>query len=173
MLKKPNSSISLALNKTTLKQVPKKKSLFQENKVSWNFSTKRTVTQTQTTMSQKDITSSFQSIYCWLVRENKNKEEERERKLSGLKSTMYVHPNAHSNTIYNSQGTSLVVQWVRHHAPNAGGPGSIPGRGTRSHMHAATKKPAATTKIWSSQIKKKKKQPRHGSNLNVHRQMNG
>ena len=37
-------------------------------------------------------------------------------------------------------GTSLVVQWVRLHAPNAGGPGSIPGQGTRSHMHAATKK---------------------------------
>ena len=31
-------------------------------------------------------------------------------------------------------GTSLVVQWLRHHASNAGGPGSIPGQGTRSHM---------------------------------------
>ena len=31
-------------------------------------------------------------------------------------------------------GTSLVVQWLRHHAPNAGGPGLIPGQGTRSHM---------------------------------------
>ena len=39
------------------------------------------------------------------------------------------------------EGTSLVVQWVRPHAPNAGGPGSIPGQGTRSHMHAATKEP--------------------------------
>ena len=38
-------------------------------------------------------------------------------------------------------GTPLVVHWVRLHAPNAGGPSSIPGRGTRSHMHAATKKP--------------------------------
>ena len=36
-------------------------------------------------------------------------------------------------------GTSLVVQWIRLYAPNAGGPGSIPGQGTRSHMHAATK----------------------------------
>ena len=36
-------------------------------------------------------------------------------------------------------GTSLVVQWVRLHAPSAGGLGSIPGRGTRSHMHAAAK----------------------------------
>ena len=31
-------------------------------------------------------------------------------------------------------GTSLVVQWLRLHAPNAGGMGSIPGQGTRSHM---------------------------------------
>ena len=31
-------------------------------------------------------------------------------------------------------GTSLMVQWVRLCAPNAGVPGSIPGQGTRSHM---------------------------------------
>ena len=39
----------------------------------------------------------------------------------------------------NKIGTSLVVQWVRLHAPNAGGLGSIPGWGTRYHMHATTK----------------------------------
>ena len=27
-----------------------------------------------------------------------------------------------------------MVQWLRLHAPNAGGMGSIPGQGTRSHM---------------------------------------
>ena len=32
------------------------------------------------------------------------------------------------------------------HAPNAGGPGLIPGQGTRSHMHAATKSSHAATK---------------------------
>ena len=42
-------------------------------------------------------------------------------------------------------GTSLVVQWLGLHAPDAGGPGSTPGWGTRSHMHAATKSPQATT----------------------------
>ncbi|TEA36408.1 hypothetical protein DBR06_SOUSAS16310026, partial [Sousa chinensis] len=47
---------------------------------------------------------------------------------------------------------SLVVQWVRLHAPNAGGPGSIPGRDTRSRtpqlsLNAATKIPHAATKI--------------------------
>ena len=31
-------------------------------------------------------------------------------------------------------GTSLVVQWLRLHAPNAGGPGSIPGQAARSFM---------------------------------------
>ena len=31
-------------------------------------------------------------------------------------------------------GTSCMVQWVRLCTPNAVGPGSIPGQGTRSHM---------------------------------------
>ena len=38
--------------------------------------------------------------------------------------------------------TSLVVQWLRLCEPNAGGPGSIPGQGTRSHMLHATKEPS-------------------------------
>ena len=42
--------------------------------------------------------------------------------------------------------TSLVAQWLRLRAPNAGGPGSIPDQGTRSHMHAATKSSHVTTK---------------------------
>ncbi|TEA33049.1 hypothetical protein DBR06_SOUSAS46710003, partial [Sousa chinensis] len=54
---------------------------------------------------------------------------------------------------------SLVAQWLRRRAPDAGGPGSTPGQGTRSHMpqlrvcmpqlkqlkrpsHAATEDPA-------------------------------
>ncbi|TEA32094.1 hypothetical protein DBR06_SOUSAS6610005, partial [Sousa chinensis] len=53
---------------------------------------------------------------------------------------------------------SLVVQWLRLHAPNAGGPGSISGQGTRSHvlqlkiLHAAMKILRAATKTWRSQI---------------------
>ena len=31
-------------------------------------------------------------------------------------------------------GAFLFVQWLRLHAPSAGGPGSIPGQKTRSHM---------------------------------------
>ena len=31
-------------------------------------------------------------------------------------------------------GASLAVQWLRLHTPNATGPGSFPGQGTRSHM---------------------------------------
>ena len=34
----------------------------------------------------------------------------------------------------NTHGTSLVVQWLRFHAPNAGGLGSVPEWGTRSNM---------------------------------------
>ncbi|TEA36681.1 hypothetical protein DBR06_SOUSAS310086, partial [Sousa chinensis] len=41
---------------------------------------------------------------------------------------------------------SLVAQWIRLHAPNAGGPGLISGQGTRSHMCATTKSSHATTK---------------------------
>ena len=53
---------------------------------------------------------------------------------------------------------SLVVQWLRLHAANAGGLGSIPGQGTRSHMlqlrvHMPQLKiPHTTTKTWHSQI---------------------
>ena len=44
--------------------------------------------------------------------------------------------------------TSLVVQWIRLHAPNTGDPGSIPGQGTRpcklplKSLHAATSESA-------------------------------
>ena len=36
--------------------------------------------------------------------------------------------------------TSLVVQWLRLHTSNAGGRGSIPGQGTRSHMQCGMAK---------------------------------
>ena len=59
--------------------------------------------------------------------------------------------------------TSLIVQWLRLHAPNAGGLDSIPGQGTRFHMQQL-KIPYATTKIKDpmlqlrpAQTKKKKK----------------
>ena len=67
-----------------------------------------------------------------------------------------------------------MVQWLRLHTPNAGGPGLIPGKGTRSPMpqlrvhmsqlkilhaamkilHAAMKILRATTKTQHSQINK-------------------
>ena len=43
-------------------------------------------------------------------------------------------------------GTSLVAQWLRLCAPNAGSLGSISDQGTRSHMHATTKSSHAATK---------------------------
>ena len=49
------------------------------------------------------------------------------------------------------QGSSLVVWWLRRHAPNAGGLGSILGWGTRSHM-PQLKILNAANKTWCSQI---------------------
>ena len=47
--------------------------------------------------------------------------------------------------------TSLVVQWLRLHTPNAGGLGLIPVQGTRSHK-PQLKIPHVATKTWYSQI---------------------
>ena len=53
-----------------------------------------------------------------------------------------------------------MVQWLGLHAPNAGGPGSIPGQETGSHMPKQRLKiPQAETKTQHSQ-KIKKKYPR-------------
>lgn len=57
-------------------------------------------------------------------------------------------------------GTSLVGQWLRCHAPNAGDPGSMPGQGTSSHMrqlkvHMPQRRPeslCATAKAQQSQL---------------------
>jgi len=50
-------------------------------------------------------------------------------------------------TIQNTKaGTPLIVQWLRLRSLNAGGTGSNPGQGTRSHM--------PQTKTWHSQINK-------------------
>ena len=50
-----------------------------------------------------------------------------------------------------SPGTYLVVQWLRHCTPNAGGLGSIPGQGIRSPM-LQLKIPCATNETWCSQM---------------------
>ena len=58
-------------------------------------------------------------------------------------------------------GTSLVVQWLRLWAPNAGAPCSIPGQGTGCYtpqlrIHKLKLKiPRATAKTWCSQINNK------------------
>ena len=60
-------------------------------------------------------------------------------------------------------GTSVVVQWLTLHAPNAGGPGLIPGQRIRTHMSQLKRDPIchnkedpecpnATTKTQHSQI---------------------
>ena len=61
-----------------------------------------------------------------------------------------------------TEGTSPVVQWLTLCALNAGGPGSIPGQGTRSHM-PQLKIPHTATKTQCSQINKNnKKKKRNG-----------
>ena len=51
-----------------------------------------------------------------------------------------------------------VAQWLRLCIPNAGGPGSIPGQGTRSHVPPLRvrmpqlRSPPAATKTWRNQI---------------------
>ena len=52
-------------------------------------------------------------------------------------------------------GTSLVAQWPRLQVPNAGGPGLIPGWGTRSHM--------SQLRARMSQLRAHMPQPRPGA----------
>ena len=74
-----------------------------------------------------------------------------------LENTFHLHESINgSNRLIHSwkqkailkvnDRTSLVVQLLRLCAPNAGGPGLIPGQETISHMHAATKSSPASTK---------------------------
>ena len=71
-------------------------------------------------------------------------------------SAQLSHPPLFSNFTnqpfpLHALGSSLLVQWLRLHAPNAGGSGSIPAQGTRYHM-LQSKIPHAATKTWHSQI---------------------
>ena len=51
-----------------------------------------------------------------------------------------------------------MAPWLKRHAPSAGGPGLIPGQGTRSHMQQQRSKILhASTKTKCSQINKIKK----------------
>ena len=62
-----------------------------------------------------------------------------------------IHHQSISKTFFS--GTSLVVQWLRFHTPNAGVPGLIPGQQTRSCM-SQLKILCAATKTQHSQINK-------------------
>ena len=45
-----------------------------------------------------------------------------------------IHRVAESDTTERLNWTELMVQWLKLHAPNAGGPGSIPSQRTRSYI---------------------------------------
>ena len=55
---------------------------------------------------------------------------------------------------WSETGTSLAVQWLRLQVPNAGGPGSSPGWGIRSHRPQWTKILCPSAKTWQGQINK-------------------
>ena len=68
-------------------------------------------------------------------------------KLCTILATLFLGLKVFQNKFLKKiTGTSLVAQWVRCRAPNAGGPGLIPGQGTRSLIHATTKSPHSSTK---------------------------
>ena len=64
---------------------------------------------------------------------------------------------------WKAQGSSLEVQWVRLHAPNAGGPGLIPGRGTMSHMPQLRSLNATTKRSYVLQRRSRVPQLRPGA----------
>ena len=61
-----------------------------------------------------------------------------------LKCIFMRKTTSYTGFVFKKQplGTSLVAQWIGLRTPSAGGLDSIPGWGTRSHMHAATEEPA-------------------------------
>ena len=68
--------------------------------------------------------------------------EKEQTKLKVSRRKQIVKIRAEINELENrntiGKGTSLVVQWLRLRAPNAGGPGSICGQGTKI-LHTTTK----------------------------------
>ena len=72
--------------------------------------------------------SAYEASLILRPRAGKDRTKENHRPVS----VMNIH-TTHKTTL-RKQGTSLVVQWLRLCAPNAGSPGLIPGQGTRSHM---------------------------------------
>ena len=86
------------------------------------------------------LSSNSKSIYILRILGSLHCEGGVFKKYSGLEESQRGEKTAFKTGIL---GTSLVVQWLRLWAPNAGGPGSILGQGTRSHMHATTKEQAS------------------------------
>ena len=62
--------------------------------------------------------------------------------MHGMRYTIFLFSTSLklSTNKKNTSWASLVVQWLRLRVPNAGGLGSIPGQGTRSHMPQLTLK---------------------------------
>ena len=63
------------------------------------------------------------------------------------------HEKPYTETHQQKGSTSLVAQWLRLLAPNAGGPGSIPDQGTRSHVpHLRVRMPQRRPRSYMLQL---------------------
>ena len=63
---------------------------------------------------------------------------------------------------------SLVIQWIRLCTPSIGGPGSIPGQGTRFHMLQLKILNVATKTHTAKSINFKKKEKKKGTAKIIH-----
>ena len=100
------------------------------------------------------------TIQCLLFSTNKTSSQTFSQ-LFYIQSSLYIiykedlHLHHKMRKLRLKRGTSLVIQWLRLPAPNAGGPGSVLVQGTRSCMpQCRSKILRATTKIWYSQLNK-------------------
>ena len=93
---------------------------------------------------------SKKSWHVWVF--SHSSDHRKECKLFPWTSWMYCK-QSHNGSL----GTSLVVQWLGLYAPDAGGPGSIPGRGARSVMsqlrvYMLPKHPTCLNEDWVSHV---------------------
>ena len=77
--------------------------------------------------------------------------------MTELNETNGVRSWSNIKALRDFRGTSLVVQWLRLHAPNSGGLGSIPGQGFHRPLDSIchTRTHDATTPVLIKQILKK------------------
>ena len=81
---------------------------------------------------ESDTTEKLSTQYTKNITQKTLKSIYKSGALTLLPNTICSRINCKVN--YTGNGTSLLVQWLKLRAPNAGGLGSNPGQGTRFHM---------------------------------------